>query len=117
MLRVYGLKNCDSCRKALKWLAAENIAHEFVDVRADGVSADQLKNWIENIGVEKLVNKSSTSWRQLDEADKQDLSPKAVLALLQAHITLVKRPVFDNGKGFVAVGFKADTQSALKGLS
>ncbi|MGC6475856.1 MAG: Spx/MgsR family RNA polymerase-binding regulatory protein [Parvibaculales bacterium] len=117
MLRVYGLKNCDSCRKALKWLAAENIAHEFVDLRADGVSTDQLKNWISDIGVEKLVNKSSTSWRQLDEADKQDLSPKAVLVLLKTHITLVKRPVFDDGKGFLAVGFKADTQATLKGLS
>ena len=114
-LTVYGLKNCDTCRKALKWLAAENIAHEFVDVRADGVTPASLKSWIEALGPDKLVNKSSTSWRQLDAAQKSDLSPEAVLGLVSDHITLVKRPVIE-GKGHLSVGFKSEVQDALKAL-
>jgi len=114
-LKVFGLKNCDTCRKALKWLTAENIAHEFVDVRADGVETATLKRWIEILGPQQLVNKSSTSWRQLDDGQKTDLSAPAVLALVSDHITLVKRPVIE-GAGHLSVGFKPDVQAALKAL-
>ncbi|MGC6472785.1 MAG: Spx/MgsR family RNA polymerase-binding regulatory protein [Parvibaculales bacterium] len=114
-LKVYGLKNCDTCRKALKWLAAENIVHDFIDVRADGVETATLKRWIEVLGPQQLVNKSSTSWRQLEDSQKADLSPDAVLALVSDHITLVKRPVIEGG-GHLSVGFKPDVQNALKAL-
>lgn len=115
MLKIYGLKNCDTCRKALKWLATENISHDFVDVRVDGVGEATLQRWIDTLGPDKLVNKSSTSWRQLDEGQKADMSSAAVLTLVTQHITLVKRPVIE-GQGHLSVGFKADVQDALKAL-
>ncbi len=116
MLRIYGLKKCDTCRKALQWLKAENIEHSFIDVRTDGVDRARLKHWITAIGAEKLINKSSTSWRRLGHAQKADLSPEAVCALTHDHITLVKRPVIENDKGYLSVGFKQDVQDALRAL-
>ena len=70
MISIYGLKNCDTCRKALKWLEAEGIAHEFKDIRADGFSDAQLDNWVATAGWETLLNRRGTTWRKLSDAEK-----------------------------------------------
>ncbi len=106
MLTVYGLKTCDTCRKARKWLDERSADYQWVDVRADGVSSEDIKRWAAKVGWEVLLNKSSTTWRGLDESDKSDLSEAKAVALMAEHPTLIKRPVFEKD-GKVIVGLKA----------
>lgn len=115
MLTVYGLKNCDSCRNALKWLTVENIDHQFFDVRKGGLSGDNVRHWLKQVGPDTLVNRRGTTWRQLDETEKLVSSDEELTALLLKHPALIKRPVFvarDN----VFVGFKDEQKAALKNL-
>lgn len=120
MITVYGLKNCDTCRKALAWLGAEKIEHRFVDVRADGVAKKDLERFAKAAGVDKLLNKASTTWRGLSEREKDFAGEAQAVALMEKHPALIKRPVFDLG-GAVIVGFRdADTaavKAALKAKS
>ncbi len=111
-LKLYGLKNCDTCRKALKALSAAGVEHEFVDVRADGVSAAQVAAWAGAVGWQKLLNTKSTTWRGLDEAEKADVDEPKAVALMAEHATLIKRPVIEAG-GTVTVGWTADVQAGL----
>lgn len=113
MITVYGLKTCDTCRKALRWLESEGIAHRFHDVRADGLDAKALQAWIGELGWEVLVNTQSTTWRGLDDGQKTGLDAKKAAALILAHPALMKRPVFDLGHRRL-VGFKAPQMEALK---
>ena len=112
---LYGLKNCDTCKKASKALdaAGENVT--FHDVRADGVTKTQIAKWAKAAGWEKLLNKSSTTWRGLDDADKDGVTEKKALALMAEHPTLIKRPVIENGPTQVFVGWSKDVQEKLLG--
>jgi arsenate reductase len=114
LITVYGLKNCDTCKKALRWLDGEGIAHGFHDVRADGLDAGALGAWIDELGWEVLVNTQSTTWRGLDDKQKAGLDANKAAALILAHPALMKRPVFDLGARRL-VGFKAAQMAALKG--
>ena len=112
-LTVYSLKNCDTCRKALEALEAAGVAHRVVDVRADGVSEDVLRGWLTDPGADVIVNRRSTTWRNLSEAEKgQSDVPDHMLALLAANPTLIKRPVIVGGED-VHVGWTKDVQAAL----
>lgn len=102
-MRLYGLKNCDTCRKAMKSL--QNV--EFIDVRADGVPTNVLQVALDQFG-ETLVNTRSTTWRGLSE-DERARSP---LELLQEHPTLMKRPLIQAGETWY-LGWSKDVQSAL----
>ncbi len=115
MLHVYGLKNCDTCRKALKWLAAEGARHEFHDVRADGLEAADMARWVASAGWEQLLNRRGTTWRKLDDADKADVDEISAQTLMLAHPALIKRPVFEAGNRIV-VGFKAAEQAQVAEL-
>ncbi len=104
--RVYGLNNCDTCRKARKWLTQQGIAHVFIDYRDQPVAPPILQEWAAKVGGwEKLVNRSSTTWRTLPEASKQPASEGDWLALVVASPQLVKRPVLATEDGQVSVGF------------
>jgi len=103
MLTVYGIKQCDSCRKALKWLTGQGIEHRFHDFRTDGLSADHLQNWLDSPFAGKLVNRRSTTWRQLSDEQRQS-EGAVLLQLLLQHPTLVKRPVFVTNE-IIAIGF------------
>ena len=113
MITVYGLKNCDTCRNALKWLKAEAMEHTFLDVRADGVKPADLSKWVDAVGWETLLNRRGTTWRQLADEDKEDIDQKKAEALMLEHPALIKRPVFVNGD-HVVVGFKEPEKTALK---
>lgn len=104
MITVHGIKNCDTVKKSLKWLDNHNVAYQFRDVRAEPLSVDEVQQWLQQIDADKLVNKRSTSWRQLDEADKQLDDATKTAQLIAANPTLFKRPlvVADNG---ISVGF------------
>ncbi len=101
MLTVYGLKSCDACRKARKALGDRE--HRFHDLREDGLDAAMLDRWIGALGWEALLNRRSTTWRALDEAEKAELDAGRARGLMLAHPALVKRPVIDDG-GTVTIG-------------
>ncbi|MEM9225429.1 MAG: ArsC/Spx/MgsR family protein [Pseudomonadota bacterium] len=107
-LRLYGLKNCDTCKKALKALAGNGKAADFIDIRAEADLAEKVPAWLDAAGAALLVNTRSTTWRGLSEAERQQ-DPQT---LLQAHPTLIKRPVIETG-GAVHVGWSKATQAAL----
>jgi arsenate reductase len=115
MITVYGLKNCDTCRKAMKWLKAEGIEARFNDFRADGLDPAALDAWIAALGVEAMLNKRGTTWRKLPAAQTENMDDAAARALMLAHPALIKRPVFDLGPGHgVVIGFKAAEQEKIR---
>ena len=113
MLTVYGLKTCDTTRKALKWLEKRQAAHRFLDIRAEGIDLDKLTEWAMEVGWEALLNRGSTTWRELPEVFRENVTEDTALQLMVDHPTLIKRPVIETGKG-VLVGFKGDQQRALE---
>ena len=114
MLTVYGIKTCDTVRKALKWLDAQGIAHTFHDFRADGLDPADVQAWVQALGWESVLNKRSTTWKQLADNDKENLDAGRAVALMVAHPTLIKRPVFV-GEGFVLQGFTDAVRDKLNG--
>lgn len=103
-MKLFGIKNCDTVRKARKWLEANNNQFEFVDFREDGISKDDIQLWCDALGWETVFNKRSTSFRALDDADKTELTEQKAIALMLAHPTLIKRPVLQTANA-VHVGF------------
>lgn len=118
MITVYGLKTCDTCRKALNWLKDEKIAHRFVDLRADGIGQAEVSRFAKAVGWEKLLNKASTTWRGLDDSAKADLTEARAIALMVEHPTLIKRPVFEvagkDGRAIIVSGFRDAEKAAVK---
>ena len=104
MLTVFGIKSCDTCRKARKYLAEHDIEFRFHDVRDDGLDIQMLERWASRIEWQKLLNKRSLTWRKIPEVDREDMSKDKAFALLLDHPTLVKRPVLESPQ-FMAVGF------------
>ena len=106
MTTLYGLAKCDTCRKARNWLKRADVEHEFVDYREQRVPADTLKAWARQLGGwDKLVNKSSTTWRSLPETRKTPGSDPEWTLLIKEHPAIVKRPVVATPDGAVSVGF------------
>lgn len=114
-LKVYSLKSCDTCKKALAWLATSGTAHSVCDVRADGISESEVAAVVNTLGWELAVNRRSTTWRQLDEAQKADLDSAKAIALISDNPTLMKRPVFVLGDKMIA-GFNPKIQAELETL-
>lgn len=104
MPTLYGLPHCGTCKKAIAWLVQHGIAHDFVDYRAQPLSPAQLEVAAAALGWDKLVNRSSTTWRQLSETDKSAVTPGQWLALALKHPTLVRRPLLIDA-GHVDAGF------------
>lgn len=112
MIKVYGIKNCDTVKKALKWLADHGVEHQLHDYRVDGLPADFLPQAAEAFGWETLVNKRSTTWRNLDQAVKNDLNFATALQVLTEQPTLIKRPIIlQNGIALIGFDEKQYAQS------
>ena len=105
MITLYGIKNCDTVKKARDWLEKNKIEYKFHDFRADGLSETQVSTWINDLGLETLVNKRSTTWKELDETSKNNFDEKSAVKIISANPTLIKRPLLDSGKQKY-VGFK-----------
>ena len=105
---LYGLKTCDTCKKALKALGDRASFH---DVRADGVTKPQITKWAKAAGWETLLNTRSTTWRGLNDDDKEGITEKKAIALMAEHPTLIKRPVIEEGST-LTVGWSKETQAA-----
>ena len=104
MLVVYGIKSCDTCRRARKYLEEQEIDHRFHDVRDDGLDLSTLERWADRIGWEKLLNRRSLTWRKLPEVDRNVMDRDKALAAMIEKRTLIKRPVIESD-AFIAVGF------------
>ncbi len=104
MMTLYGIKNCDTVKKARRWLDDNKQQYQFHDFRVDGLDSKKLSSWLTQVDKLELLNRRSTSWRQLDENDKADLSENNIKKLLLANATLIKRPVLEFDKK-VHIGF------------
>ncbi len=105
---VYGIKNCNTMKKAFAWLDEHHISYEFIDYRNPGLSVETLQDIFQRIDLDQLINKRSTSWRALNDNDKKAvLDPTTAIAILQAHPTLIKRPLIIDGSQ-TYVGFSED---------
>lgn len=111
-MKLFGLKNCDTCRKALKALKDAGRQPDFHDVRVDGVTKAYLTKWANAAGWQALLNTRSTTWRGLSEEDKADVDEKKAIALMEANPSLIKRPVIE-ADGEITVGWTKDVQDAL----
>lgn len=107
MVVIYGIKNCDTCKKALKWLEEENISYQFHDLRKDGFSPETAKMWLSKLDHDVLINKRGATYRNLEESQKEILETGDQSPLLAELPTLMKRPIFKLADNYL-VGFKEE---------
>lgn len=115
MTTLYGIPNCDTIKKARKWLTQHNIEFVFHDFRKEGLDENQLKSWFEAQGVDVVINKRGTTWRQLDEATKSDLDAEKAVKLALDNPAIIKRPVLIHHEK-VHIGFKDADYKSIFGL-
>ena len=111
-ITLYGIPNCDTVKKARKWLEANGIDYRFHDFRKDGLDAKQLNQWINTLGWETVLNRKGTTWRQLPEEVRNSINAKSAAQLMLEQPTLIKRPVLEQG-GTVCCGFSETEYQAL----
>lgn len=102
---IYGIKACDTMKKARAWLEANGVAYAFHDYKASGIDRPRLEAWAKDVGWETLLNRSGTTFRKLPDADRADLTEDKAIALMLAHPSMIKRPVLESGPTLL-VGFK-----------
>ncbi|MRX28345.1 Spx/MgsR family RNA polymerase-binding regulatory protein [Kangiella sp. HZ709] len=107
MIKIYGIPNCDTVRKAVKWLEAQDIKHEFIDYRKNPLAKAEIESWDKAIGWEAFLNKRSTAWKPLEQSVKDTIDRETALSLMLDKVTLIKRPVLVKGKE-VFLGFKPE---------
>jgi arsenate reductase len=103
-VHVYGIRNCDTMKKAFAWLDSHEVAYEFHDYKKAGVPPGKLKAWAAKAGWQKLVNARGPTWRKIPEADKAGLDERKALALLEKNTSAIKRPIVEAGARLL-VGF------------
>ena len=117
MLKIYGIKNCSTMKKAFDLLNELGLSYEFHDYKKQGIDTETVKNWLDAKGQEIILNKKGTTWKKLSETEQQAaLSSEACLIeTLTAHSSMIKRPVLQTAQGLI-VGFDADAYRALKSV-
>jgi arsenate reductase len=110
-ITIYGIKNCDTMKKARTWLEGCDIEYVFHDYKAEGIDKASLERWAKEVGWEVLLNRAGTTFRALPDKDKEGLNEKKAIALMIAQPSMIKRPVLDVG-GKLLVGFKPDVYAA-----
>lgn len=106
-ITLYGIRNCDTVKKARAWLDAKKIEYAFHDYKTAGIAAERLQGWCRELGWEALLNRAGTTFRKLPESDREGLNEHKAIALMLAQPSMIKRPVLDLGKHRL-VGFKAE---------
>jgi arsenate reductase len=114
-ITIYGIKNCDTMKKARAWLDKQGIDYAFHDYKSAGVERDRLEKWAKKAGWETLLNKAGTTFRKLPDKDKDGLTEKKALALMLAQPSMIKRPVLELPGGKLLVGFKPDAYKEALG--
>ena len=111
-ITLYGIKNCDTIKKARKWLDEAGVDYRFHDHRADGLDPAALDSWLAKLGWEALLNSRGTTFRALPDADKQDIDASKAIALMLTHTSMIKRPILDRD-GVLTAGFKPEIYETL----
>jgi arsenate reductase len=106
-MKVYGIRNCDTMKKAMNWLDENGITYEFIDYKKAGVAAAGLPDWNQRAGWETLLNRRGLMWKKLSEAERADVDEAKALLLMAQYPALIKRPVLDTGKQLL-VGFSPE---------
>ena len=109
---IYGIKNCDTMKKARAWLDTRGIAYRFHDYKAEGIDAASLRRFVDGLGWETVLNRAGTTFRALPDADKQDLNAGKAIGLMLAQPSMIKRPILDRA-GALTAGFKPDIYGTL----
>ena len=114
MTTIYGIRNCDTMKKARAWLDTHGVDYQFHDYKTQGIARQTLEGWANSVGWEALLNRSGQTFRKLPDADKDGIDAKKALALMLAQPSMIRRPVLDAGGGKLLVGFRpADYQAAF----
>lgn len=108
---IYGIKNCETMKKARAWLEAHGVGYDFHDYKAQGIDAKRLAGWAKEVGWEVLLNRAGTTFRKLPDAEREGLTEKRAMALMLAQPSMIKRPVLESG-GRLLVGFKPEAYAA-----
>lgn len=106
-ITLYGIRNCDTVKKARAWLDGRNVTYTFHDYKTTGIDGGRLERWCEELGWEAVFNRAGSTFRKLPEADRHALDARQAIALMRAQPSLIKRPVLDLGRSLL-VGFKAE---------
>ena len=109
---LYGISNCDTIKKAKNWLELNNIDYKFHDFRKQGLEPEIIQSWLTQIAWDKLLNKRSTTWRNLELEVQQSVNAENIIQLLVENPTLIKRPVL-KVNGIINIGFNADTYQGI----
>ena len=104
---MYGIPNCDTIKKAKKWLDANGVEYEFHDYKKQGITKSKLKNWCKKVNWEELLNRRGTTWRKLDDSVKDSINKTSAIDVMAEHSSAIKRPVIEYGDELI-VGFSAD---------
>ena len=110
---IYGIKNCDTMKKARAWLDKHGVAYGFHDYKTVGIEREQLERWSKKVGWETLLNKAGTTFKKLPEKEREGVTEKKAIALMLAQPSIIKRPVLDLGGGKLVVGFKPETYAEV----
>jgi Spx/MgsR family transcriptional regulator len=105
---MYGIKNCDTIKKARKWLEKENIEYQFHDYKKDGLNAEMLATWVKDLGWEALINKRGTTWRKLPEDVKESVDQVSAIQIMLDNASIIKRPLLIDDADSKLLGFKAE---------
>lgn len=109
-LTMFGIKNCDTIKKARRWLEEQGVAYQFHDYRVDGLDEQLLRDFVARLGWEPLLNTRGTTWRKLDEAQRNACdNAEAAIALMLEQPAMIKRPLLDDGKGHALLGFSSES--------
>lgn len=111
MITIYGIKNCDTMKKAFAWLDTNGVAYTFVDYKKAGVAAEHLPDWIKRAGWETLLNTRGLMWKKLSDDERADVDAAKAHQLMIQYPSMIKRPVLDTGKKLL-VGFSPETYAA-----
>ena len=112
MITLYGIPNCDTVRKARKWLTEKNIEYRFHNFKKEGLERQILEQWVGALGWEVLLNKRGMTWRKLAEEVKADIDPHKAIQIMLDNTSIIKRPVLDKNKALY-VGFKEELYQSL----
>ncbi len=108
-ITIYGIKNCDTMKKARTWLDKKRVAYDFHDYKTDGIERARLEGWTKKAGWETLFNRAGTTFRKLPDKDKDGITEKKAIALMLAQPSMIKRPVLELSSGKLLVGFSPET--------
>jgi arsenate reductase (glutaredoxin) len=111
-ITIYGIRNCDTMKKAFTWLDGHGVAYDFHDYKKAGIDRATLEAWCQALGWEAVLNRAGTTFRKLPDSDRENLTEKKAVALMLAQPSMIKRPILETGKGKLLAGFKPEVYAA-----